>query len=41
MGGACSTHERREIHIFWFENLNEREHLEGLGVDGRIIQNGS
>jgi len=22
---------------FWFENLNEREHLEYLGVDGKIL----
>ena len=22
---------------FWWENLRERDHLEGAGVDGRII----
>jgi hypothetical protein len=29
---------RREMHnIFWFGNLKERDHLEDLGVDVRII----
>jgi hypothetical protein len=29
---------RREVHKwFWWENLNERGHLEDLGIDGRII----
>jgi len=29
---------REEVHTrFWWGNLREREHLEGLGVDGRII----
>jgi hypothetical protein len=27
-----------EMHtIFWFENLEGRDHLEDLGVDGKII----
>jgi hypothetical protein len=26
---------------FWWGNLRERDHLEDLGVDGRIILNGS
>jgi hypothetical protein len=25
-------------HKFWSENLNEREHLEDLGIDGRILK---
>jgi hypothetical protein len=30
--------ERGEVHIgFWRANVKERTHLEGLGVDGRII----
>ena len=29
---------REEIHTgFWWENLNEGNHLEKSGVDGRII----
>jgi hypothetical protein len=29
---------RRGVHIgFWWGNLSERDHLEDLGVDGRII----
>jgi hypothetical protein len=38
MGGACSTDGRDEMHtIFWLENLTGRDHLEDLGVDGKII----
>jgi hypothetical protein len=30
--------ERGEMHtIFWLENLKGRDHLEDLGVGGRII----
>jgi len=29
---------RETVHTeFWWGNLRERENLEGLGVDGRII----
>jgi hypothetical protein len=24
-------------HVAWLENLNERDHLEDLGTDGKII----
>jgi hypothetical protein len=39
MGSACSTHGRASKYIrrFAAENLEIREHLEDLGVDGRII----
>jgi hypothetical protein len=39
MGGACSTNGRDEkcVQKFWSENLKGRDHLEDLGVDGRII----
>jgi hypothetical protein len=36
MGGACGTYGRERTG-FWWGNLNERDHLEELGVDGRII----
>jgi len=29
---------RGEVHVrFWWGNLRERDYLEALGVDGRII----
>jgi len=39
MGGACSTYGGAErcIRVFGGENVSERDHLEGPGVDGRII----
>jgi hypothetical protein len=38
MGGTCSIHERQEVRRKnWSENLKERDHLEGFGLDGRII----
>jgi hypothetical protein len=42
-GGACSMlgGENRSIQDFGGETLRERDHLEDLGVDGRIILNGS
>jgi len=31
-----------EVHtVFWWRDLRKRDHLEGLGVYGRIILNGS
>ena len=34
--------ERREIRTeFWWGNLEEREHLEDLGLDGNIILKGA
>jgi hypothetical protein len=37
MGGACSTYGGRgKVHPgIWWGNLRERDHLEGVGVDGR------
>ena len=30
--------ETREVHTrFWWRDLRERDHLEDLGLDGRII----
>jgi hypothetical protein len=39
IGGACSTDGRNEkcIGIFWLENLKGKDHVEDLGVDGKII----
>jgi len=39
MGGACSTYGRKgEVYTgLWWGNLKERDHLEDLDVDGRII----
>jgi len=36
--GYCHVLARGEINTgFWWENLNERDHLEELGADGKII----
>ena len=39
--GACSMYggeERREVHVgFWWADLRERNHLENLGIDERVI----
>jgi hypothetical protein len=39
MGRECSTYggEERCIQGFWWGNLRKRDHLEDLGVDGRIV----
>jgi hypothetical protein len=38
MGRACShIGEIRNAYIFWSGNLKGRDHLEDVGVDGRII----
>jgi hypothetical protein len=38
VGGVYGTRERREIYSeFWWGNLNERDGLEDLDIDGRII----
>jgi len=39
MDGACDTYGgTREAHTgFWWGDPRERDHLEDLGVDGRII----
>jgi hypothetical protein len=42
MGGVCGRpgKKKRETHsgVCWLK-LNERDHLENLGVDGRILRN--
>jgi hypothetical protein len=38
MGGACSTYCEEEVQTgFWWRNLRERDHFEGLGEDMSII----
>ena len=38
MVGGLTVRSRGEVHtVFWWGNLSERDHLEDLGVDGRII----
>ena len=34
MVGACSTEMRI---VFWWGNLNGREHMETISIEGRII----
>ena len=42
MGAACSMYgERRGTYRFWCGDLKERDHLEDLGVDERIILKGN
>jgi hypothetical protein len=38
VGGACITY-RREMHTgIWWGNLRERDHLEDVSTDKRIIK---
>jgi hypothetical protein len=38
MGRACSRYGAGEVHAgFWWRELRERDHMEDVGVDGRII----
>jgi len=38
LAGRVISTGRREVNTgFWWENLTERAHYEGLGVDGRVI----
>ena len=40
MDGACSAcGGRRCLHMVWWGNLREKDHLEDTGVDGRIFRN--
>jgi hypothetical protein len=34
---VAHTGEVRSVRIFWLQNLNGRDHLEELGVDGKIM----
>jgi hypothetical protein len=41
MGGACGTYRREEIcYRVLIEKPKKRDHLEDLGVNGRIILGG-
>jgi hypothetical protein len=38
MGLASSVYGGREAYAyFWWGNLREKDHLEDIGIDGRII----
>ena len=37
MSGACNAYEGELYTVLCWGNLRERDHLEDLGVDGRII----
>jgi hypothetical protein len=38
VGKTCSTHEmRNEKTKFYLKTLKGRDHMEDLGIDGRII----
>jgi hypothetical protein len=40
MGEACGTHGNKKNDTgLWVENLNKRDRLKDLDVDGRIILN--
>jgi hypothetical protein len=38
MGSVCGTYRREDRCVeFWWRDLRERDYLEDLGVDGRIM----
>jgi hypothetical protein len=37
MGGACSTHGKDMHTVLLFGNLKGRDHLEDVGIDGKVI----
>jgi hypothetical protein len=37
MGSSCSMHGQDEKLKFWLEGLKQRDHLEHLSIDRRII----
>jgi len=37
VGGVCSMHGRNVYNVLVGRNLNEGDHLEDLGIDGKVI----
>ena len=37
IGGACSKLLEKEVYRIWWANVKERDYLENLGIDGKIL----
>jgi hypothetical protein len=37
VGRVACMGEMRNVYKFWLENMNGRDHLEDVGVDGKIL----